>query len=44
MAGDWFVASGTHHHGPRVPFFGGYTIHALKCELEIVAVVAIEDR
>ena len=44
MAGDWFVAYGTHHHWPCVSFFGGHLVHALECELEIIALVAIEDR
>jgi hypothetical protein len=44
MAGDWFVAYGTHHYRPCVSLFGRHLVNALECELEIVAVVAIEDR
>ena len=44
MAGDWFVAYGTNHDWPCVSFLGCYLVHTLECELEIVALLAIEDR
>jgi hypothetical protein len=44
MAGDWFVAYGTNHHWPCITFLGCYLVHALEGELEIVALLAIEDR
>src|SRR5437764_5058209 len=42
--GYWFVAYGTHNHGSRVPLFGCHLIHAIECELQIIALVPIEDR
>jgi hypothetical protein len=37
------AAGGANHHRPCVSFFRCHPVHALECELEIVAMVAIED-
>ena len=44
MAGDWFVAYGANHHWPCISFLGCDLVHAFEGELEIVALLAIEDR
>src|SRR5262245_5090900 len=44
MAGDWFIAYGTNHHWPCISFLGCYLVNALEGELEIVALLAVEDR
>src|SRR5258708_1259632 len=35
MAGDWFVAYGTHHDRPCISFFCCHLVQALECELKM---------
>src|ERR1700745_826002 len=44
MARDWCIPYRTNAHWPCISFLGCYLIHALEGELEIVALLAIEDR